>query len=81
MLVFPIMHLYKADLPMAMSADVDASWEKLFLLFVRQSTLLATVDDNQAIEEICAKIDQEYKNFNLDLKVSICKISIYTSKP
>lgn len=70
MLTFPIKNLFDSDLPMAVMKEIDASWTKLFFAFVRESALIPTIDDNQAIEEFCSRLNTMLKHGEIHLKVS-----------
>ena len=57
MLLFPIKNLCAVDFPIALSKELDAAWDKLFTALVREAALIATVDENQTIEDLCSKIN------------------------
>ena len=79
MLAFPIKNLLDSDLPMSVMKEIDASWTKLFSAFVRESALIPTIDDNQAIEEFCSRLNMMLKHGEIHLKVSERYLSFFVS--
>ena len=71
LLCFPITKLFKIDLPLAVMKDISTCWSNLFSSFVRESSLLSTVEDNQTVEEFCSKMIRLVENGDIILTVSV----------
>lgn len=69
-LLFPIMALFSVDLPVALMNDITTLWSNLFESFVRESSLLSAIKDNQAIEDLCSTIHFLIKSEEINIKVS-----------
>ncbi|XP_065053383.1 telomere-associated protein RIF1-like isoform X2 [Rhopilema esculentum] len=68
-LLFPVKELLKADMPMGVSKDLNSRWSALFKSLVRESSLIATTERNQAIEDFCRLLHGAIESQGLGLEV------------
>lgn len=73
-LLLPVTKLFKTDLPYATMKDINLYWSNLFSSFVRESSLLSTIEDNQAVEEFCLMINQLVASGEIILTVSVFRL-------
>ena len=71
MLLFPITEFFSVSLPADVMKNVSDCWANLFTSFVRETSLLPTIEDNQAIENLCAKLNLLIANDVISIKVSL----------
>ena len=76
-LLLPVIRLYNTDLPSAVVKEIDLCWSNLLSSFVRESSLLPTVEENQALEELCKKMNQLIVSGEIVLDVSFLYLDKY----